>query len=458
MIFPTGNARLANLEADLGLQNQDFNIILSVFYITYSLCEIPSILLCKHIGPGYFLPLATLGFGIVTIGTAFCENKGQMMACRILLGAFEAGMLPGVAYYLSRWYRHAELSFRLGMYMVMTPISGAFGGMLASGILSLDRVGSLTHWRMIFGVEGIITCGIALILLLLLTDSPSTARWLTAEEKELATSRVMSERVGQEEVLDKMNLTKIKNGFLNPIALITAFIFFCGNVVVLGISFFLPTIIRTIYPGRTTVEQQLLTVPPYVVGAFFLLFVSWLATKYNTRQVFIFFSAPTVMAGYAILLGSMNANVRYAAIFLTASAAFFGGSLCNAQCSANTVSDTARSVAIGTNGKFTFSSASYVLPLIRATLLVMFGYLGGLVATWTYLPWDGPMYPIGNGLNLAVSGAIGVASIGGLVWMKLDNKKRDQRTPAEREELLAGMTREEIANLDWKHPDFRWRP
>ena len=346
-----GNARLANLELDLGLKNQDFNIILSVFYITYSLCEIPSILLCKYIGPGYFLPLATLGFGIVTIGTAFCNNKAQMIACRVLLGAFEAGMLPGVAYYLSRWYRHAELSFRLGMYMVMTPTSGAFGGLLASGILSLDRVGSLTHWRMIFGIEGIITSGIALVLLFLLTDSPSTARWLTAEEKELATSRVMSERIGQEEVLDRMNLTKIKNGFSNPIALITAFIFFCGNVVVLGISFFLPTIIRTIYPGRTTVEQQLLTVPPFVVGAFFLLLVSWLATKYDTRQVFIFFSAPTVMAGYAILLGSMNANVRYAAIFLTASAAFFGGSLCNAQCSANTVSDTARSVAIGTNGK-----------------------------------------------------------------------------------------------------------
>ena len=88
----------------------------------------------------------------------------------------------------------------------------------------------------------------------------------------------------------------------------------------------------------------------------------------------------------------------------------------------------------------------------------MFGYLGGLVATWTYLPWDGPMYPIGNGLNLAVSGAIGVASIGGLVWMKMDNKKRDQRTPAEKEELLAGMTQVDIGNLDWKHPDFRWKP
>lgn len=302
-------------------------------------------------GPGWFLPLTTLLFGVVTVGTAFCQNKGQMIACRFLLGIFEAGLLPGIAYYLSRWYRHAELSFRLGMYMVMTPTAGAFGGLLASGILKLENFGSLTQWRMIFGIEGIITIGIAAILLFLLTDNPTTARWLTPEERELAVARVMSERIAQDEVVDKMNLTKVKNGISNPVTLITAFIFLCGNVVVLGISFFLPTIIRTIYPNRTIVQQQLLTVPPYVVGGACLLLVSWLATKFNTRQIPIFMSAPTVMAGYAIMLASSNANVRYAAIFLTASCAFLGGSLCNAQVSANTVSDTARSVAIGTNGR-----------------------------------------------------------------------------------------------------------
>jgi sugar phosphate permease len=346
-----GNARLANFEQDLGLKGNDYNMVLSIFYISYALCEMPSVLLCKYMGPGWFLPLTTLGFGVVTIGTAFCQTKAQIVVCRLLLGIFESGMLPGVAYYFSRWYRHAELTFRLGMYMVMSPTAGAFGGLLASGILSLDHFGSLTSWRMIFGIEGIITSGLALVMLFTLTDNPSTARWLTAEEKELAISRVKSERMAQTELVDKMNLTKVKNGISSPVTLVTAFIFLCGNIVVLGISFFLPTIIRTIYPDKSRVTQQLLTVPPYVVGAVCLLTVSWLATRFNTRQIPLAFSAPTVMAGYAILLKSTDPNVRYAAIFLTASCAFFGGSLCNGQVSANTVSDTARSVAIGTNGK-----------------------------------------------------------------------------------------------------------
>lgn len=322
-------------------------------------------LLCKYMGPGWFLPLTTLGFGVVTIGTAFCQTKAQIVVCRLLLGVFESGMLPGIAYYFSRWYRHAELTFRLGMYMVMTPTAGAFGGLLASGILTLDHFGPLTSWRMIFGIEGIITSSIALILFFALTDNPSTALWLSAEEKELAVARVRSERMAQTEVVDKINLTKLRNGILNPVTLVTAFIFLCGNIVVLGISFFLPTIIRSIYPDLSRVQQQLLTVPPYVVGAFFLLLVSWLATRFNTRQIFLFFSAPSVMAGYAILLKSTDPNVRYAAIFLTASCAFFGGSLCNGQVSANTVSDTARSVAIGTNGELLPLASIYAITITK---------------------------------------------------------------------------------------------
>jgi MFS family permease len=71
------------------------------------------------IGPGWFLPATTLGFGICSIGTAFVHTRAQACAVRFLLGIFEAGVMPGCAYYLSRWYRRAELTFRLGLWMTM---------------------------------------------------------------------------------------------------------------------------------------------------------------------------------------------------------------------------------------------------------------------------------------------------------------------------------------------------
>jgi len=236
--------------------------------------------------------------------------------------------------------------------MVMAPLSGAFGGLLASGILKLRGFGPDLHaWRMIFGIEGVVTIGIALAALFLLTDRPETARWLTEEEKQLAIDRVKSERVASTVVLDKITKQKLLRG-INPVTLATAFIFLLNNITVLGLSFFLPTIVATIYPDRTTIEKHLLTVPPYVVGGFFVILITTLSWRFDHRQLFIAAAGPAVVVGYAIFLATMNAHVRYGAIFLSASTIFTLGAMNNAQVSANVVSDTARTIAIGNNGKW----------------------------------------------------------------------------------------------------------
>lgn len=84
----------------------------------------------------------------------------------------------------------------------------------------------------------------------------------------------------------------------------------------------------------------------------------------------------------------------------------------------------------------------------------MFGNVGGLVSTWSYIVWDAPDFPIGNGLNLAAASMILIIATAAWFWMKWDNKRRDGRNV---EEELAGMSAKDIAALDWKHPGFRWR-
>jgi len=344
-------------------------------------------------------------------------------------------MLPGIAYYLSRWYRRSELAFRLSLYIVMAPLAGAFGGLLASGILKLSNIGMLKTWRMIFVVEGIITCGLALISYATLTDRPETARWLTPEERDLAIARVKSERVGATEVLDHMDGAKLMRGIFNPVTLGTSFIFLLDNITVQGLAFFAPTIIRTIYPKNTVVFQQLRTVPPYIVGGFFTVLFPFLSWRLDRRQIMFIVSAPLMMIGYIIFLASENPQARYGATFLITAGAFSFGALCNAQVSANVVTDTARASAIGTN--------------------VMFGNIGGLISTWAFLPWDAPNYHIGNGLNLATASVILLSSIAMLFWMKWDNKRRETLDVDSELERLDTRT---VADLDWKHPSFRWRP
>lgn len=119
----------------------------------------------------------------MTVAFSFVRNRGDAIAVRFILGIFEAGMLPGLAYYLSRWYRKAELTFRLALFIVTAPLAGAFGGLLASGILHIDGIGSLHTWQQIFFIEGLVTVGVSGIAYIFLTDSPETAKWLTEEER-----------------------------------------------------------------------------------------------------------------------------------------------------------------------------------------------------------------------------------------------------------------------------------
>lgn len=103
--------------------------------------------------------------------------------------------------------------------------------------LKIDHFGGLGTWHMLFAIEGIITVGVALIAFLTLTDCPETARWLSREEEDLATTRVKSERMGTTEVLDKLDLPKTLRGIFSPVTLTTAFVFLLNNVTVQGLGF-----------------------------------------------------------------------------------------------------------------------------------------------------------------------------------------------------------------------------
>jgi len=188
----------------------------------------------------------------------------------------------------------------------------------------------------------------------------------------MAINRIKAERLGTTEVLDKMDTAKIFAGIRSPLTLSTSMIFLLDNITVQGLAFFLPTIVRTIYPERSTISQQLFTVPPYVVGAFFTVLIPAISYKMDRRQIFIILCAPLVMVGYAIFLGTTNGQARYGATFLVASSAFALAPLTNSHISANVLSDTARSAAIGTNGEFSsgqFECLSAILTFISQSCL-----------------------------------------------------------------------------------------
>jgi hypothetical protein len=111
---------------------------------------------------------------------------------------------------------------------------------------------------------------------------------------ELAIARIKTESIGATVVLDKMNKKGIFQGIFAPSTIIISIIFLLNNITVQGVAFFTPTIISSIYPKKTTVQKQLQTVPPYIVGAFFTVLVSThLANVSGSAPQLIPFTSPS---------------------------------------------------------------------------------------------------------------------------------------------------------------------
>jgi MFS family permease len=79
--------------------------------------------------------------------TGIVTNYHGLVAARFFLGMTEAGLFPGVAYYVSLWYPRRDAQFRIALVFACASLAGAFSGLLAYGIGYMDGVGNLAGWR-----------------------------------------------------------------------------------------------------------------------------------------------------------------------------------------------------------------------------------------------------------------------------------------------------------------------
>ena len=177
-----GNAKIDGLPEDLKLAGNTLNTALAVFYIPYILVDVPSNWVLKICGAGYYLPSLMIAWGIVGMCMGFVKSFAGLVVCRLLLGLFEGGLLGGIILYLSMFYRRHQLVFRMGMFYCAAPLSGAFGGLLATGLGEINYDG-LNGWPWIFIVEGAITILFGIITAFFLPHNPATSKFLTEEER-----------------------------------------------------------------------------------------------------------------------------------------------------------------------------------------------------------------------------------------------------------------------------------
>ncbi|QKX59618.1 uncharacterized protein TRUGW13939_06755 [Talaromyces rugulosus] len=190
-----GNAKIEGLPEELGLTSPQYNLCLTVFFFTYAAFEVPSNLLLKRLRPSIWLPAIMVAWGIVMTLMGVVKNYAGLLTARLFLGVAEAGLYPGVAFYITMWYCRHEAQYRQALFFSSASIAGAFSGLLAFGIAKMDGVGGYSGWRWIFILEGLATVLVGFISFFVIHDYPETASFLTKDEREWVISRLRNQNV-----------------------------------------------------------------------------------------------------------------------------------------------------------------------------------------------------------------------------------------------------------------------
>lgn len=147
-----GNAKTDGLEDDIGLVSNQYNLLLSLFYIPFVLCGPGMNMLTKRFGAKLILPIAMIIFGAMAMLSAAVTNFGGLLTTRWFLGMAESGFYPGVIFYLTTFYKRSELAGRLSIFYAASVIAGAFTGLIAYGVFQIES--SLHGWQYLFLIEG----------------------------------------------------------------------------------------------------------------------------------------------------------------------------------------------------------------------------------------------------------------------------------------------------------------
>ncbi|MCJ1458673.1 hypothetical protein MMC28_009047 [Mycoblastus sanguinarius] len=420
------NARVEGLTTDLHMTGNQYLTGLTLYFIGYVLFEIPCNVVLKLTSPKIWLPTLTLAWGVVATLLGITQNMAGFFAARFILGMTESGLFPGVVFYLSMWYRREERQYRISLFFSAASLAGAFGGILAWGIAHMNGVGGLHGWRWIFILEGILTVLVSLVSYLFVVNYPSTAKFLTDDERACINARLKSNNDATRN--EAFTWSNVSSALRDPKVWLYGLGFHTMSLPLYTLSLFLPTIIKEL--GFTAAQAQLLTVPPYAIATILTLSVAIASEKCKLRAPFIMGSASLAAIGYIILLSDTKAGVSYFGTILAAAGIYPATAIVLSWPANNVSGQTKRATA--------------------NAMQISIGNLGAVLGTQLYRSNDGPRFFLGHGFALGYLCAN--VLVVGTLWavLRAENAKRDR---GERDSRLAGVGEDEWLGDD----DPRWR-
>ncbi|PCH43109.1 MFS general substrate transporter [Wolfiporia cocos MD-104 SS10] len=425
-----GNAKIAGLTTDLRLTGLQFNLCSAMFFIPYSLLDLPCNMAIMYFRPSRWIPSIMFCWGVIMVSMGFVKNFAGLMVTRLFLGAREAGLYPGVSFYLCLWYPRDAQAQRLGIFISASSMSGAFGGLLAYAIERMDGIGGLAGWSWIVCDSLHSTIVIAIFAFVSMPDYPETAGFLTEEERRWLVRTIKQDTAGSSKALKRKFLSE---ALRDPHAYMFAAMNFFVVVPLVAFALFLPTIIVGL--GYSSLHAQLLTIPPNICGLLATIIIGAVSDRVGMRGPFVLSGACATLMGYAILLGTERPVIGYIGTLLAASGIFPALTCVLAWTSGNAGGDIKRGAMIA--------------------ILTGLGSLGAIASSFIYRAQDSPRYRPGHATNIGCCCMVVILSI--VCMLEFARQNRAKRAECAREGVSPDdQSRfEEFAELGDKSPLYR---
>lgn len=415
-----GNARVAGLQKDLKMTNDQYSIALTITYVPYIVAELPSNLLLKAVGPDLMLPTMLTLWGIVTALQGIVTTYSGLLVCRFFLGLLEGGVFPGLVLYLSFFYPRQRLNWRITLFFSAASLSGAFSGLLAFGIMKMNGIGHKAGWEWIFILEGVFTLLFGITSYLLLPRSPEHAGFLSNREKAyIATQLKQDGTTSKDEYADTFSWREVGKAFTLPHVWMLSIVFFFTGTTLYALAYFTPSIVQGL--GYTAARAQLMTVPPFAVAFVLGVISAYISDRFHCRGLVSIFSSILSVIGFTMFLSSGKQSIQYASLFFSIPGSYIAAPTLSTWNANNTAPHTRRATAIAIGFIMTNS--------------------GGILATWLLGSLSpAPRYFLGTRVLLSFSVLMAVVSAFNILYLSLENnRKAEIRQASSQEQEKPGL-------------------
>ncbi|MEL0082250.1 MAG: MFS transporter [Gammaproteobacteria bacterium] len=286
---------------DLGFTAEVFGFGSGIFFFGYLLFEVPSNLILEKIGARRLITTIMIIWGSVSASMAFVTTPTEFYVMRFILGVAESGLYPGVILYLTFWFRKQERATAIALFAQALAIAGLVGSPLSGWIMdATDGMADMAGWQWLFILEGLPTVALAFVVMVIMTDRPSEAKWLNEQERNWLVEQMAAEvspSTGHDHFFQKL---------LHPRVLVLSLVYALFLGAFAGLMLWVPKTLLQLLPELSNSTIGWAVGLPYIPFSLAMLFWGRLSDRATNRKTYVSIAALVGAAGFLMLPFATN--------------------------------------------------------------------------------------------------------------------------------------------------------